>query len=243
MVSQIKIFVSHKGDILSSPKEFLTKLYNNLQLLQEREANYGSFTAPLWLINQIEHYQKAIDLTEQAIEQNISAEGLQTEFTSLNLEIRDTIEFKSARKPYDGRNPYRGLEKFTEHDCEFFFGRAAVTAELVAMTQALLDKETSGKNPALLSIIGASGSGKSSLVQAGLIPALREGHIPNSETWPIRVIFPGPKPIEAWQRPLSSSPGAECGASSTICIAMSKGCITSSKKPWPAKRKRPILPW
>jgi hypothetical protein len=70
----------------------------------------------------IEHYQKAIRLTEQAIEQNISIEELQTEFTCLNLEIRDTVEFKPARKPFDGRNPYRGLEKFTEADHEFFLG-------------------------------------------------------------------------------------------------------------------------
>jgi hypothetical protein len=107
---------------LTTPREFLIKLHHNLHLLQEREADYGGLAAPLWLINQIEHYQKAIRLTEQAIEQNISIEELQTEFTCLNLEIRDTVEFKPARKPFDGRNPYRGLEKFTEADHEFFLG-------------------------------------------------------------------------------------------------------------------------
>ncbi|HEX9923635.1 MAG TPA: hypothetical protein VGD99_13335, partial [Anaerolineae bacterium] len=182
---------------MTTPKEFLSKLHKNLQILQEREAGYGSLTAPLWLINQIEHYQQAIDLTEQAIEQNISVEALQTEFTSLNLEIRDRVHFEPARNPFDGRNPYRGLEKFTEADHEFFFGRSATTAKLVAMTQTLHDGETTPENPALLAVIGASGSGKSSLVRAGLIPALRDGNIPSSEAWPIRVVLPGPKPIEA----------------------------------------------
>ena len=63
---------------------------------------------------------------------------------------------------YDARSPFRGLESFRPEDSEFFFGREALTRKLVAQIQA---------HP-FLAVLGASGSGKSSLVMAGVIPAL-----------------------------------------------------------------------
>ena len=61
-------------------------------------------------------------------------------------------------------NPYKGLSAFTEKDAAFFFGRETVISDLVA---AAITKP-------LLTIIGASGSGKSSVVFAGLIPRLKQ---------------------------------------------------------------------
>lgn len=60
-------------------------------------------------------------------------------------------------------NPYRGLFAFREQDAEFFFGRTAFITQLLHQMQ----------RDALVSIIGASGSGKSSLLFAGLLPQLR----------------------------------------------------------------------
>jgi tetratricopeptide (TPR) repeat protein len=45
---------------VTNPREFLLKLYDNLHILQEREADYGGLAAPLWLINQIEHYGRLL---------------------------------------------------------------------------------------------------------------------------------------------------------------------------------------
>ena len=59
-------------------------------------------------------------------------------------------------------NPYRGLEAFMEKDAAFFFGRETVVGELVEMF----------RTQPLVPVIGASGSGKSSLVFAGLIAEL-----------------------------------------------------------------------
>ena len=67
-----------------------------------------------------------------------------------------------AALDYDSRSPFRGLESFRPEDSEFFFGREALTHKLVAQIQA---------HP-FLAVLGASGSGKSSLVMAGVIPAL-----------------------------------------------------------------------
>jgi hypothetical protein len=81
---------------------------------------------------------------------------------------------------YDSRSPFRGLESFRSEDSEFFFGREALTKKLVAKIQS---------HP-FLAVLGASGSGKSSLVMAGLIPAL------GSEAKPV-IFRPGTNPLEA----------------------------------------------
>ncbi|MFI7018976.1 trypsin-like peptidase domain-containing protein, partial [Streptomyces sp. NPDC050164] len=79
--------------------------------------------------------------------------------------------------------PYRGLEPFTAEHAAFFHGRdAAVDAVLATL---------GGQRRALL-LLGPSGSGKSSLVQAGVLPALADGHLPGSDRWlPVLVPRPG----------------------------------------------------
>jgi len=81
--------------------------------------------------------------------------------------------------------PYRGLETFDEEHADFFFGRERDI-------QRLLEKL---KGTRFLAVLGASGSGKSSLVRAGVIPALKEGALPQSGAWVIRVFTPGSHPL------------------------------------------------
>jgi serine/threonine protein kinase/DNA-binding XRE family transcriptional regulator len=64
-------------------------------------------------------------------------------------------------------NPYKGLRSFEEADAADFFGREALTQQLLARLGE------SGDLARFLAIVGPSGSGKSSVVKAGLIPALR----------------------------------------------------------------------
>jgi WD40 repeat protein len=82
--------------------------------------------------------------------------------------------------------PYVGLRAFEEDDAEFFFGREELVAEMLAR----LTKSS------LLAVVGPSGSGKSSLVRAGLVPALRAGALANSDTWLVRILTPGEHPLE-----------------------------------------------
>ena len=70
--------------------------------------------------------------------------------------------------------PYRGLATFTEEDAEFFFGRDDIRGRLLDRLRWA---------PQFLAILGPSGTGKSSLVRAGLLPALRDGALPGSEAW------------------------------------------------------------
>ena len=64
--------------------------------------------------------------------------------------------------PYDARRPFRGLNPFRAEDRAFFFGREALIAEL---------QERLADHP-FLPVLGPSGSGKSSVVLAGLVPEL-----------------------------------------------------------------------
>ncbi len=82
-------------------------------------------------------------------------------------------------------NPYRGLAAFTEDDAKFFFGRDQLIATLLAHLRS---------DSRFLVVVGASGSGKSSVVQAGLVPALRKGALFGSQDWSIVTFRPGNDP-------------------------------------------------
>lgn len=84
--------------------------------------------------------------------------------------------------------PYRGLEFFDELHADYFFGREALTAQL-------LDQLARGQ---FMAVVGASGSGKSSLVRAGLMAQLRQGRkIAGSEQWKIRLLTPTEHPLKS----------------------------------------------
>jgi len=68
-----------------------------------------------------------------------------------------------------GHNPYKGLAAFQQADAADFFGREALVEQLVAHLQ---DR---GDLARFLAVVGPSGSGKSSVVRAGLLPALKQG--------------------------------------------------------------------
>jgi WD40 repeat protein/transcriptional regulator with XRE-family HTH domain/energy-coupling factor transporter ATP-binding protein EcfA2 len=102
-----------------------------------------------------------------------------------------------GRRPAGTPVPYRGLESFRPQDAEWFFGREALTATLIEHLRDLHGRERRGKGGLLL-VAGPSGSGKSSLLRAGLIPALRAGAlesgtpgIPGSAGWPVVLMTPG----------------------------------------------------
>jgi hypothetical protein len=72
------------------------------------------------------------------------------------------------------RNPYKGLRPFDEDDATDFFGRDTLVGELL---------ERLGEGSRFVCVLGASGSGKSSAVEAGLVPALRAGALKGSADW------------------------------------------------------------
>jgi DNA-binding SARP family transcriptional activator len=87
-------------------------------------------------------------------------------------------------------NPYKGLAAFDEADAAFFFGREALVQRLV---ERLAEDHPLAR---FLAVVGPSGSGKSSLVKAGLIPALRAGALPGSGEWFVLKMIPSSHPFE-----------------------------------------------
>ncbi len=85
------------------------------------------------------------------------------------------------------RNPYHSLNAFTFADAIDFFGRESLVAELVGAIES----------QRFTAVVGPSGVGKSSLVQAGLVPALVDGAVPGSSGWFIATMTPGSHPFEA----------------------------------------------
>ena len=88
--------------------------------------------------------------------------------------------------PLGDRPPYRGLEKFGPQDAEWFFGRESETQQLIEHL----------KTACFLAVLGPSGSGKSSVVLAGLVPALQKGKLPGSADWPVLIVTPTEQPLE-----------------------------------------------
>ncbi len=78
--------------------------------------------------------------------------------------------------------PYRALEPFTAQHVAWFHGRQAAVAETMAQLR---------QHQHVLLLLGPSGSGKSSLVQAGLLPALKDGELPGSDRWVPLLARPG----------------------------------------------------
>lgn len=77
-----------------------------------------------------------------------------------------------------GPNPYKGLLAFQETDGDRFFGRDSQIQQLYQQFRALHESDEA---PRFLPIYGPSGSGKSSLARAGLIPALGQRPLPGRE--------------------------------------------------------------
>jgi WD40 repeat protein/serine/threonine protein kinase/DNA-binding SARP family transcriptional activator len=87
-------------------------------------------------------------------------------------------------------NPYKGLRPFQEADSADFFGRESLVDQLVSRLAE------DGPDARFLAVVGPSGSGKSSVVKAGLVPALRRSGLPGSRNWFYVEMFPGNEPLD-----------------------------------------------
>jgi WD40 repeat protein len=102
------------------------------------------------------------------------------------------LEMPQSVEPAPGLPPYKGLQYFDESDTGLFFGREQLTKGLM---ERLRDRLSASSPLRFLAIVGASGSGKSSVLRAGLLPALRRTS-PLSG-WTIHCFTPTDRPLEA----------------------------------------------
>jgi formylglycine-generating enzyme required for sulfatase activity len=106
-------------------------------------------------------------------------------------------EAPEAAKTDIGHNPYLGLGAFQEQDADRFFGREELTRTLWEKFRDLNDQGTIDKKIRLLPILGPSGSGKSSVARAGLIPELARNPLPGYARARVGIFTPGSDPVHA----------------------------------------------
>ena len=130
------------------------------------------------------------------------------------------------------KNPYPGLRPFEQEDSDFFFGRETHTEEL-------LRRLSSSR---FLAVVGTSGSGKSSLVRAGLIPALYGDLLAAGSHWRVAIFRPGDDPIRAMadelHKNILAGAGATDGKLPAICLRPHYGAAPSGWSKPSSKLKR-----
>ena len=145
-----------------------------------------------------------------------------------------------GQPPAPGDPPYKGLQSFGEADAEHFLGRERLTARLVGRL----------RDSRFLAVVGASGSGKSSVVRAGLIPALRHGQpladggLPpaGSTRWAIRLLTPTAHPLDALAVALTG-PDAPPDNAATLAaqLAAGPGALAAATRQLLVAEDRPRL--
>lgn len=141
-------------------------------------------------LSRLTHYSKGylskVETGEKALSVGVArrcdavleTDGELTELAELITEVREGC-------------PYRGLQPYEPEDSRWFFGRDRTVGVLVGR----LTERMPGRGP--LIVVGPSGAGKTSLLRAGLLPALRRGVLPapGSRSWPVVAFTPGEHPV------------------------------------------------
>ncbi|MFJ2780780.1 MULTISPECIES: hypothetical protein [unclassified Kitasatospora] len=99
--------------------------------------------------------------------------------------------------------PYPGMTAFGAEQSKWFFGRDRALAKLTGRLDECL------RDGGAVAVVAASGTGKSSLLQAGLVPALARGTLPGSRRWPCLLFTPGAHPVAALTRHLAALTDSE----------------------------------
>ena len=131
--------------------------------------------------------------------------GDETDWTwaFLELWVRPQALGKAGRGAFQFVSPYRGLLRFEERDADIFFGRDAAVVEVLKIL----------RDEPVLAIVGDSGSGKSSLLQAGIAHQVRKAGLGHSSVWQIVSTRPGDNPMHSVRNALS---GADESAGSNV---------------------------
>ncbi|MER6841969.1 helix-turn-helix domain-containing protein [Streptomyces platensis] len=119
---------------------------------------------------------------------------------SLWEQVNDELA-QQPRADDDADPPYRGLARFEPGDAELFFGRDQLVDDLLQLA----------RGHRVVAVVGASGSGKSSLLRAGLVPRLRHTDDPVLRPAAVRILTPGEHPPSAGDRRLvpKDTPGSQ----------------------------------
>ncbi|MGW0792977.1 NACHT and WD repeat domain-containing protein [Streptomyces sp. NPDC002911] len=145
--------------------------------------------------------------------------------------VRETRQVSAgASAPPDC--PYPGLAAFQQDDARWFFGRDSLIADVLTV----LDERASDGGP--LVIVAPSGAGKSSLLTAGVLPALDRGMVPGSARWPQLLFTPSATPLIALAGQLAEVTGVDTERAEAAVAAGSAACAALVRE---ASRRRLVI--
>jgi WD40 repeat protein/DNA-binding CsgD family transcriptional regulator len=161
--------------------QFIVEGCSNREIAQKLFVTVGTVKWHIWQLYRKLHVRSRVQAIARARE--------------LNLLIPDTTgELAATEATYaplpPPENPYKGLRAFQAVDARDFFGREKLVQRLIAR---LAERNRFSR---FLAVVGPSGSGKSSVVKAGLIPALWRGDLPGSDRWFVIEMMPGARPLD-----------------------------------------------
>jgi DNA-binding SARP family transcriptional activator/WD40 repeat protein len=149
-------------------------------------------------------YRQASELLreELGLEPGRSLQELQRAILDQDASLDSTPHAAADRGVLVEVCPFKGLAFFDRADAEYFCGRERLVADLLAR---LVESPLAG-------IVGSSGVGKSSLLRAGVLPALSAGSLPGSQRWRQVLLRPGARPDAELSRALAGGrPGDTLG--------------------------------
>ena len=116
------------------------------------------------------------------------------------------VRRKPGPRPAGTATPYRGLESFRTDDAEWFFGRESLTDDVVAKLSKLANDPRAGS---IVVVVGPSGSGKSSLLRAGVVPAVVNEASDLGPNWRCLLLSPGSEPVRVLAHKLGAATGIQ----------------------------------
>lgn len=175
------------------------------QLLNPRGGNLAAVVASTFPLDAEHSTDAAVGFYRQLAagkspEQSLTADRPETDWCWAFLELwarPGALGGTEQRAAFQFVSPYRGLSSFGEQDADLFFGRKMEVAELLQILRT---------EPAV-AVVGDSGSGKTSLLQAGLVHAIRREGLAGSDKWKIASLRPGYRPAQALLAALTGSTG------------------------------------
>ena len=155
----------------------------------------------------------------------VSREALVSAQDALSDGVETLAESARAVRGPSDEAPWPGLQPYGEDEARYFAGRERLVAELVARLATTR----------FLAVVGASGTGKSSLVHAGLVPALEAGVLPGSASWARLTMRPGAAPLRELARVALGGRQVEVGdvLGHLLTIGVSGGWEASQGEPEP----------
>ncbi len=165
------------------------------QLLSPRGGNLAAVVASTFPLD-AEHSTTAAAAFYRGLaagktpEEALATDVAETDWTWAFLELwarPGALGGTKQRAAFQFVSPYRGLSSFTERDADLFFGRRSEVTELLNILRT---------EPAV-GVVGDSGSGKTSLLQAGLVYAVRQAGLAGLERWRVVSLRPGYHPAQA----------------------------------------------